>query len=577
MESSAECAASDCAELSSGESPRLPAVAALIGQGGAGRDSPFAAVASDSNDAATDDAVIVEEDLPDDGEIDVLALLAIDPDADPDERGAEVAETGAGDTWQADFPKPGSVETSDDSVPAVGQDTFSSTTVWTSLTESGVESALWPWPGTQNYSAAPAEAECDAQDAVRISDASQLYLLSDPNFRIFCLAAGDYTVADRLEINDLSGTSARPRVVRAESDLHDSALAFAEAEIVDLPTLPPLVLKNSNHWQFVGLRWVSAESPLSLQGADNVLVDRARVQIDGGAITVRDSDQFRFQRSLVVGSASQATHCLSIALAAGGATSITNAEFRGCGRALSVVTEGDDSISDVLIAGSGFHYASERAGLCDATGIWLDIADGQQSSSARLLDNQLSGWRAAEDCTQSAGVAVHASSRVGGLKLERNVLWENDLGVALEDNAGPVEMLDNVLLGNESSRAVRVGTGSERVSLFSNHFVRLASWLISERGHISSSCNLIALSGFPSVPIGPNAAISASSYVSAQSAVLPSGDGADQILSGVASTLGELCLDTQALSGPTEVCLAWAARNPIKVHCGSDHWLVESG
>ncbi|MEM7377696.1 MAG: right-handed parallel beta-helix repeat-containing protein [Pseudomonadota bacterium] len=507
-------------------------------------------------------------------EIDLMAMLEADaPEvptpADPASPSADTAtsaSSGAADEAS---------DASSDDTFSFGRGTVTSTTVFRVLPGETVETWLWPWPGARDHGVAVPSVSCDAQDAVRIDKASQLYLLNDARYRIFCLAPGDYTSLATLTIDSLSGTAAQPRIVRLDSDLIDSAIALAAADDADLATLPSTLVRNSDHWQFIGLRWADTTSPLVVEDADAVWVDRSRVATRDQGVVVRDSDAFRLQRSLVTGLESAHADCLSVSLGADAAFTLSNSEFTGCHRAVSVTAAGGAVFDTVSIAGNEFHRGAGLGEQCDAVGVWLDGAGADPDTGVQVIDNQFSGWQANTACTGLAGAALQASAATQGLVLERNVMWSNARGVVLDTDAGTAHLSDNVVVGSDDGLGVRIGSGAARVTLQNNHVVRVAQWLQSERAPMTLACNLVSTSGLPSAPVGPETVLSPSSYLSAQPGVLASTSGGDQVLTAAATVLGPLCVASNVLSDPTEQCLEHAARDPASVVCGSDHWGVE--
>ncbi|MEM6985169.1 MAG: hypothetical protein AAF499_01415, partial [Pseudomonadota bacterium] len=388
------------------------------------------------------------------------------------------------------------------------------------------------------------------------------------------LAGGDYSSLGQLLLDNVNGTAAQPRIVQFDSDLISSAIAFAEASDSDLPTLPPTVLTNSPFWQFVGVRWSASSAPLTVIDSDDVVVDRARIATVSVGVSVRNSDRFQLQRSLITGSEIESAQCIDVELEAGGSVSVTNSEYLGCHRALSVSSLAATQFAKVLIAGNEFHRTAAAGDGCDVAGVSVDGSGGASLGSLEVLDNHFSGWTANSNCIPGSGSAVHLSDRTDGVALDRNVLWNSARGLSIDATAGQVELRDNVIVGDESGHAVHVGTGTGRVSMHANHFVRHARWLESDRPQLTSSCNLIVSSGSADAPITGDTTITRSSYFAAAPGVMASPDGADQQSAFALTTLAPLCLTSNVLSDPRELCLDDAARDPASVQCGSDHWVT---
>ncbi|MEM9605297.1 MAG: right-handed parallel beta-helix repeat-containing protein [Pseudomonadota bacterium] len=525
---------------------------------------------------------VVDEDAaepptPNVEEIDLMALLESNGSDDaPAAAAGDAAESSATSTSDADSDTAADADDgATDDTFSFGRGTVTSTTVFRVLPGETVETFLWPWPGSRDHGVAVPSVSCDAQDAVRIDKASQLYLLNDARYRIFCLAPGDYTALASLTIESLSGTAAQPRVVRLDNDLIESAIALAGADDADLPTLPPTLVRNSDHWQFIGVRWADPTSPLVVDNADAVLIDRSRIATRDQGVVVRDSDAFRLQRSLVTGLESAHADCLSVSLGSDVAFDLSNSEFNGCHRAVSVTATGGAVFDAVSIAGNEFHRGAGLGDQCDAVGVSLDGAGADPDAGVQVRDNRFSGWQANTACAGQAGAALQASAATGGLVLEHNVMWDNARGVVLDSGAGTAHLGDNVVVGTGDGLGIRIGTGTARVTLQSNHVVRVAQWLQSERAPMTLACNLIATSGLPSAQVSAETELSPNSYLSAQPGVLSATNGGDQVLSAAATVLGPVCVTATVLSDPTEQCLDHAARDPATVTCGSDHWGAE--
>ncbi len=432
-----------------------------------------------------------------------------------------------------------------------------------------LENWYWPWPGTEQHGESVARASCDAHDAVRINQASQLYLLGDPSIRVFCLAPGNYSGAVISTVNAVSGSANLPRVVQLDSDILDTALGVAEAADTALATLPPLTLIDSDHWHFVGVRWQAGNSaPLSLLRSDGVLLDRVRIALDGAGVSVSDSDNWRLQRSLVTAADGSATRCVEVTLHADDVLAVTNAEFRGCERGLHVSVANGAEGSEVLVAGNEFHRSENLIAGCDVAGLWVD-----GGGALTIDDNQFSGWVAPSDCADPVGAAVVLGENLALATLDRNVIWQSSTGVVIRDNAGSVTVQDTVIAGDGTGVGVHVGLGNGDIELSNNHFVRTASWLDSQRSTVTVSCNAIASSGYPSVPAGGPVEVTLNSYFDALPGALAGPLGLDQVAVLGPDDFEPLCLASSALSSPQTFCVSGAARNPATVDCGSDFWV----
>ena len=439
-----------------------------------------------------------------------------------------------------------------------------------------IETWLWPWPGTQNHGTVVPRLSCDAHDAVRISKASQLYLLSDPSYRVFCLAPGDYRELGALLISGVSGSESAPRVVQLDGDALDAALGIAESDDDDLPTLPATTLVNSHYWQFIGMRWQEADvAPISVRDSNHLLFDRVRVDLVAAGVSFTGSDHVTLQRSLVTGSEWDHSRCLTVELADGGDVAITNAEFLGCYQAVQIDASGAGVWGGLRVAGNEFHRDSGAGDLCDVVGVAVNGGVAASAGTFLIEDNQFSGWSAPSSCPQNTGVALTLSERVDNAVLERNVMWGGTTGIAVADGAGDVAVLDSVVVGDGVGHAVPIGSGSGVVELIRNHFVRTDRWLDSQRSALTLSCNAVAASGLPSTPVGSQTLITASSYFSALPGPVATPGGQDQVAALTSERFGPLCLSTHALSDPSTQCLSDAARYPESVQCGSDYWVAQ--
>ncbi|MEM7378882.1 MAG: hypothetical protein AAF460_15435 [Pseudomonadota bacterium] len=135
--------------------------------------------------------------------------------------------------------------------------------------------------GFIDHTAPVAVPSCNAAGAVRISPSlGNIRLLGSSNYRVFCLAPGDYRSAGTLTVRGVSGTASSPRVIRLESGTFgENGEIYREWPARNQALLPSLVFTDANHWvvdrmTFTGLR----THAIRLWNSDNIVVNRSVVR-----------------------------------------------------------------------------------------------------------------------------------------------------------------------------------------------------------------------------------------------------------------------------------------------------------
>ena len=338
---------------------------------------------------------------------------------------------------------------------------------------------------------------CSAADAVRISvSAGNVGLLASSNYRVFCIAPGDYRGYGEIRINSRSGTASAPRVIRLDSAAFgDEGSIFGEWPARNQALMPSIVFTDSNNWlvdrmTFTGLR----SQAVAFWNSDRITLNRIMVrESDKGVSFNHGSDSNTVQNSFFADMlVDDGTVCVGLNSAgtpAGVRASvlnnrIVNNEIRNCVDGVQLVAKNTNArgqpinfdgslnrsaalpgdFSGTLIAGNDIYTTPDfytncagsrsSTGACGMTENALDIKSGAlvASNPVRVIDNRFWGFR-----TNAGGDALSSGSNDPGsavvvhfgaskhIEIARNIIWDSTQGISVVRGASNLDLHDNII------------------------------------------------------------------------------------------------------------------------------------
>jgi len=470
------------------------------------------------------------------------------------------------------------------------------------------------FPGTLDYSVPVVLPGCDAPDAVRISTSSQLVLLSDPNFRVFCIEPGDYRSAGTVTVNDVDGSAAAPRFIRYDATGTGEDDTLFDSPLSELAMMPNLVLIDSDHWVIDRLAFINVDStyPIKLDNSESVVINRIRMQQNRTGIGFYDgSHESSVQNSLIgdmdldLVNGNDAV-CVALRGKHSAGTDINihdvkivNNEIYNCNDGIQLIHDfGLSYTADfqgALIAGNDIYIDSSRysdcngnltpSGPCACTENAIDLKTGSYNAVNPVLvtDNRMWGWRRTDRICHSTGsswgTAIDAHFAVGHTHITKNVMWDNARGIALVAGVWDVLIEDNIIRNtfsgfNNEGYALITADGANRTTVRKNHIVNSVKWVSAGSPDSRYECNVLIDAGNAVGSTGSGTTTSSNAYFNSGIGAL--GSGTD-LIEGSASEaeMGQLCVSVSPMRVPggQEICLAGVlSTGAFDMGCGSPHW-----
>lgn len=463
---------------------------------------------------------------------------------------------------------------------------------------------------------------CDARDAVVIDSVAKLSLLSDPRYRVFCIAPGDYRSAGVQNIDAVSGRSLTPRVIQMLGAKGGTSAEFAQAPLEQLPLLPPLYFRDSHHWVLDRLAFIDIDSaegtyPLRFFASSNMVLNRLRVEANRHGIEFHHlSRDITLQNSLIGDmdmDHEKGNDAVCVAFEGRytdkglDAESVVIRNVRVVGNEIYNCNDGVQLIwnegaknwpdfSDTLIAANDIYIDERRLtdckgnlsenGACACTENAIDIKAGAKSPARPVVirHNRFYGWRKTDSiCNKQAeswGTAIGAHYVAAqNVLIEQNVFWNVVSGVSITKKAHHIKVADNLFhtvpkLGQGNGIAIVAYERASAVTLERNRIVKAHKWLSLLSKQTVLSCNIVNLSGEAIGQMGSESMADRNSYYQhPEPRFRSSGDVRKEHYLLANDT--ELCTTIRPLSGARELCLPQAASTAKSEHaCGGGYWLA---
>ncbi|MEM9602910.1 MAG: hypothetical protein AAGA11_08605 [Pseudomonadota bacterium] len=338
---------------------------------------------------------------------------------------------------------------------------------------------------------------CNSAGAVRISPAlGNIHLLGNPNYRVFCLASGDYRSAGTINLRGVSGTASEPRVIRLDSDAFgEHGDIYREWPARNQALLPSLVFTDANHWLVDRMTFTGLQThAIRLWNSDGVVVNRSVVrETDKGIEFKHGSDNNTVQNSFFADlQVDDSAVCVGLhsadtpngVRAKAVNNRIVNNEIRNCVDGIQLVapmsnaqgqpirTDGSrDSaaplpgdFSGTLIAGNDIYTTPDfytncsgrltQSGPCGMTENAIDIKTASTSATnpVRVVDNRFWGFRtnSGRDALTTgsndpgSAIVVHFGA-VKHVEIARNMIWDSTQGISVARGVSNIDIRDNII------------------------------------------------------------------------------------------------------------------------------------
>lgn len=478
------------------------------------------------------------------------------------------------------------------------------------------------YPGTHNYSKAVDLPSCDSPDALRISTASGLSQIGSTNYRVFCIAPGDYRSYGLLSLPTNGGTEESPRVIRFESSEFDESDEIFQADVSKLARMPAIDIRNTSNWVLHKLAFISISDgymPMRLSGANNIIIDRIRLQYNRNGIEFRHGTHDSYVQNSFIGDQKipQGTGNDGVCVAFMGhfrqhllnghidydfavsATNnhVVNNEIFNCNDGIQTVwmpqfnnlpdfrgtvLAGNDIYVDSSVR-TNCYGAKNPNGDCAFTENPIDLKGGSldPNNPVKIFDNRMWGWRKTDSNynapASSWGTAIGGHYRANkNIHVYENVIWDVPSGISFSRGSSHLLIKDNIITqirgeGKNNGVALVTVTDNRDLGVYNNvsdivvegnHIIVSsdgsstgAAWLSSSASNSTFKCNVVANGDWTSGTM-TGSTTGQNTYYNTNSGSLSR--ASDIVRSSFNSAnMGRLCFDTKraSVTGGVQVCL----------------------
>ena len=478
------------------------------------------------------------------------------------------------------------------------------------------------YPGTHNYSKTVDLPSCDGPDALRISTTAGLSQITNSNYRVFCIAPGDYRSYGLLSLPTTGGTEANPRVIRFESSEFADSDEIFQANVSKLARMPAIDIRNTSNWVIHRLAFMSLSDgymPMRLSGANNIVIDRIRLQYNRNGIEFRHGTHDSYLQNSFIGDQKvpQGSGNDGVCVAFMGHfrqhllnghidydypvsttnNSVVNNEIFNCNDGFQMVWmyhfNNLPDFAGTVIAGNDIYVDSSVRtncngvkspnGDCAYTENPIDLKGGSLDASnpVKIFDNRMWGWRKTDSSynppANSWGSAIGGHYRANkNIEMYENVIWDVPSGISFSRGSNSLLIKDNIITqirGEGPNNGIALIAVTDNVDLGTynnvsdvtierNHIIVSndgsntgAAWSSFSATNSSFSCNVVANGSWTSGNL-PGSATGQNTYYNTNSGSLSR--GTDTVQSSFNSAnMGRLCFDTKraSITGGERVCL----------------------
>lgn len=487
------------------------------------------------------------------------------------------------------------------------------------------------YPGTENYSKKVDLPSCDAVDAVRISTVAGLSQINKSNYRVFCIAPGDYRSAGKLALSGAGGTADAPKVIRFENSEFSSSDEIFTADVSKLARMPQIDIRNTSHWILNRLAFIEVSGmPIRMAGAGDIVIDRIRLEHNRNGIEIQHGTHDSYVQNSYIGNQKipKGTGNDGVCVAFVGHyyqhnldgdidysypvvasnNHIVNNEIFNCNDGIQLVWMpqylDEPDFHGTVMAGNDIYIdhsvrtncsgSKSEGGDCAYTENAIDLKAGSlvPSSPVLIFDNRMWGWRKTDSVynkpADSWGTAIGTHfSPVQNVEIYNNVIWDVASGIGFTRGSKNSVIRDNIIT-NVTSAGVNTGialvtysdSGEPNVSgirVERNHVIHSGgAWLSSSATHSVFKCNVVANGGYTSTTGSWSVGLKAgqNTYYNTRSGKMS--HDSDRVHSSFGSSnMGELCFKIKKASivGGEEMCLSEVLNTPNSPNiCASEYW-----
>ena len=436
---------------------------------------------------------------------------------------------------------------------------------------------------------------CDAgnPDVRFINGIEDLAYLNDLEYRVFCIAPGDYSMAGGVVIT-ASGDENLPRVLR----LYDPETSDHEAHPAMGPEnkraiLTRLVFMAASHWIVHGLTLRGMpDSPHTLLRIDansqyNVF---DRLLIENGnksmaKIYGAGADYNTIQNSVLRNAVIQPemdNHCISINSGDENdvirGTRIISNEIYNCTDGLQLQPHGYH-YPETVIVNNDFYLTPDfytdcqgnlsRDGACAAAENGIDIKSGATNSSDATIitGNRFWGFRVTDPAaggTGSSSAAISAGYGSAYLIIKENIIIDSANAVASQQ-ANHISLIDNLFynihdIRPESPGGTAIIMRGSNNEVYRNTIVDADRWGVIDANTADYRCNTMINAGVYHNPVIANAIADYNFYYNTSELALPgSHDIVGQNVQDAHYT--ERCFWRKQWTGPEEICIQYGSNS----------------